>query len=87
MLDWPEATITLVGSVTMALLLARATMTPEGAAALSVSVHEALPALVKVEGEHVTVPTLSGVGTKIDPPEPVAGIALPLTDTATTLEI
>ena len=52
-LDAPEATGTVAGTVTAALLLDRATLTPpDGAAALKVTVHEVVPEPVNKLLEH-----------------------------------
>lgn len=51
--DVPEGTVTLAGTVTAALLLATATLSPaEGAAEFRDTVHEALPEPVKEPLEH-----------------------------------
>ena len=59
----PEATVTLAGTVALALLLERATASPPlGAAALSVAVQTEEPGAFTLDGLHVKVLGVTGVG-------------------------
>ena len=88
-LDWPDATVTLAGTVTMALLLARAKATPpEGAAALKVTVQEALPAAEKADGVQLTTETCGGATVTVTVAvwETAFSVAVTVTDCAVAEE-
>jgi hypothetical protein len=73
----PAATVTLAGTVMLALLLDRPTLAPPvGAAALSVTVQEDVPGETTLDGPHVTPLTITdGVAPSakvLDPPPKLA---------------
>ena len=76
----PEVTVTFDGTVRLALLLESGTaIPPDGAAALSVTVHGVLPGVLIVRLEQFTALTAGGVtsGTEIEPDTPLAGMEVP----------
>ena len=52
---WPEATVTLAGTVRLALLLERATLAPDVDATVRVTVHVDVPGALTVAGEQLSV--------------------------------
>jgi hypothetical protein len=74
----PAATVTLVGTITVALLLDSETaVPPEGAVPLIVTVQLDVPGPVTVPGVQFRELTSSGVGSVIVPPDAVVGIDCP----------
>jgi hypothetical protein len=55
--DWPAVTLTLPGTVILALLLESVTVAPDGTAAVSVTVQLDVPGAITVAGEQVREPT------------------------------
>jgi hypothetical protein len=87
-LVWPEATVTLDGSVKFTLLLERGTVNPPDCAAeFRVTVQRVFPGVLIVKGEQLTVETATDVGSEIEPEPPLAGIDEPIRVEATTAVI
>ncbi len=83
---WPAATVMLVGTDRFALLLESDTWKPPGgAAALKVTVQEALPGPVIEATGHPTALTEGETDTTILPDPGLAGIESAATEAATTL--
>ena len=83
----PDATVTLAGTVALALLLDSATASPPpGAAPLNVTVHAELPGAFTLDGAQLTLLGVTSVGwmTVIVPPVPDEGIPTPPASDATT---
>jgi hypothetical protein len=77
------ATVTLAGTVRLALLLVRATTAPPvGAGPLKLRLQALVPGPVKEDGAHVRVLTVTGAGTVTTPPvaEVAIGVAVGVVD-------
>jgi hypothetical protein len=82
----PEATVTLEGTVRLALLLESATANPlPDAAPVSATEHDVLPGVLMVELVQLRVLKLSATGREIAPEPPLAGMEDPVALVATTL--
>ena len=81
----PDATVTLVGTVRLPLLLESGTANPlEEAAVFRVTVQGVLPGVLIVRFEQFTALTATGWDTEIEPDAPLAVIAEPVMVEATT---
>ena len=89
----PAETVTLAGTVTLALLLDSATLAPPvGAAALSVTVHAEVPGATTLEGLQLRLLTVSGgeiVRTKVldEPPKVAVRVAVCAVETEATVAV
>ena len=85
---WPEPTVTLAGTIRLALLLPKETMNPApGAACVRLTVQEVLPGVLIVVAVQLNpLNAGEGEGSVIEPEFPVAGIELPFGSEATTPE-
>ena len=82
----PAATVTLVGTVRLALLLERETANPpDGAAAVKETAHGVLAGVLRVVVVQLTpFSEAAGAGSEIVPEPPLAGIEAPPAEEATT---
>ena len=80
----PAVTATLAGTVMLALLLDSATVAPEGAVAVKVTVQLDVPGAFTVAGEQLNVLSDTGVGSVMVPEPPPAEIGVPAAVEATT---
>jgi hypothetical protein len=88
LLAWPAATVTLAGTVTVALLLdSETTVPPIGALPLIVTVQLDVPGPVTVPGVQLREPTVSGAGSVMVPLDAVVGIECPNASDVDTPEI
>lgn len=84
----PAATITLAGTVRLALLLESATANPPpGAAPLNVTEQEVLPGILIVELVQLRLLKPIATGREIVPEPPLEGMEVPTAVVATTLVI
>jgi len=85
---WPEPTVTLAGTVRLALLLPNETTNPApGAACVRLTVQEVLPGVLIVVAVQLNpLNAGEGEGSVIEPEFPVAGMELPFGSEATTPE-
>ena len=82
----PEATVTLEGTVRLALLLESDTVSPPaGAAPVNAIEQDVLPGVLIVELVQLRLPRAIATGSEIAPEPPLEGMEVPLADEATTL--
>jgi hypothetical protein len=84
--DCPEATVTLEGTVRLALLLESATANPlPDADPVSARVQEVLPGVLMLDPVQLRVLKASATGREIAPEPPLAGMEDPVALVTTTL--
>ena len=83
---WPDPTVTLEGTVRLALLLASDTANPlPDAVPVNATEYDVLPGVLMVELVQLRVPRVTATGREIPPEPPVEGTATPPAVVATTL--